>query len=176
VSEARALYASAGYSTSKHLHLRLLYNENPAIKRITIAIASMWRETLGIETELIDEEYRVFLDSRKDTARWDVVRLGWSADYNDAGNFLEIFRSGSPNNDVGYSNPKYDSLLDSAGNSADASYRRHVLEQAENLMLSDYPVIPVYYFSSKRLIKPYIKGAQTNPLNRLYSKHLSVNP
>jgi oligopeptide transport system substrate-binding protein len=176
IAQARALYASAGYSTSKPLHLRLLYNENPAIKRMSVAIASMWKETLGIEMELIDEEYRVFLDSRKDTARWDIVRLGWSADYNDAGDFLEIFRSGSSNNDTGYSNVNYDSLLDSAANSADASYRRHVLEQAENLMLSEYPVIPIYYFSSKRLIKPYIKGARNNPLNKLYSKHLSIQP
>lgn len=176
VAQARALYTSAGYSTSKPLHLRLLYNENPAIKRMSIAISSMWKETLGIETELIDEEYRVFLDSRKDTARWDIVRLGWSADYNDAGDFLEIFRSSSSNNDTGYSNVNYDSLLDSAANSVDASSRRHVLEQAESLMLSEYPVIPIYYFSSKRLIKPYVKGAQTNPLNKLYSKHLSIQP
>jgi oligopeptide transport system substrate-binding protein len=176
IAQARALYSSAGYSTSKPLRLRLLYNENPAIKRMSIAIASMWKVTLGIETDLIDEEYRVFLDSRKDTARWDIVRLGWSADYNDAGNFLEIFRSGSSNNDTGYSNADYDSLLDSAANSADASYRRHILEQAENLMLSEYPVVPVYYFSSKRLIKSYVKGAQSNPLNKLYSRHLSIQP
>jgi oligopeptide transport system substrate-binding protein len=176
IAQARALYASAGYSTSKPLHLRLLYNENPAIKRMSIAIASMWKETLGIETELIDEEYRVFLDSRKDTARWDIVRLGWSADYNDAGDFLEIFRSGSSNNDTGYSNVNYDSLLDSAANSGDASYRRHVLEQAESLMLSEYPAIPIYYFSTKRLIKPYVKGVRNNPLNKLYSKHLSIQP
>jgi oligopeptide transport system substrate-binding protein len=176
IAQARALYSSAGYSTSKPLRLRLLYNENPAIKRMSIAIASMWKVTLGIETDLIDEEYRVFLDSRKDTARWDIVRLGWSADYNDAGNFLEIFRSGSSNNDTGYSNADYDSLLDSAANSADASHRRHILEQAENLMLSEYPVIPVYYFSSKRLIKSYVKGAQSNPLNKLYSRHLSIQP
>jgi oligopeptide transport system substrate-binding protein len=116
------------------------------------------------------------LDSRKDKARWDIVRLGWSADYNDAGDFLEIFRSGSSNNDTGYSNVNYDSLLDSAANSADPSYRRHVLEQAESLMLSEYPVVPIYYFSSKRLIKLYVKGAQNNPLNKLYSKHLSIQP
>lgn len=176
IAQARALYTSAGYSPAKPLHLRLLFNENPAIKRLAIAIASMWKETLGIETELTDEEYRVFLDSRKDVSRWDIVRLGWSADYNDAGNFLEIFRRGSPNNDAGYANANYDSLLDSAATSADPSYRRHFLEHAENLMLSEYPVIPIYYLSSKRLIKPYVKGAQNNPLNKLYSKHLSIEP
>jgi oligopeptide transport system substrate-binding protein len=141
---------------------------------MVIAIASMWRETLGVETEIIDEEYRVFLDSRKDINRWDIARLGWTADYNDAGNFLDIFRSGSPNNDAKYVNAQFDSLLDRAAATPNSSVRRGVLEEAEKLMLSEYPVIPIYFYSSKRLIKPYIKGAKTNPLNRLYTKHLFI--
>ena len=136
----------------------------------------MWREVLGIETKLVDEENRVFLNSRKDSARWDVARLGWMADYNDAGNFLDIFRSGAANNDAGYSDPRFDSLLDAAEASADAQHRRELLEQAERLMLADYPVIPIYFYSSKRLIKAYVKGARPNPLNRVYSKDLYIEP
>jgi oligopeptide transport system substrate-binding protein len=132
----------------------------------------MWKEELGVNSDLIDEEYRVFLDSRKDASRWDVARLSWVADYNDAGNFLDIFRRGSPNNDAGYSNPQFDTLLDGAATTPDPTYRKKLLEKAENLMLSSYPVIPIYFYSSKRLIKPYVKGARSNPLNRLYSKHL----
>jgi oligopeptide transport system substrate-binding protein len=127
-----------------------------------------------VDTELISEEYRVFLSSRKDTSRWDVARLSWTADYNDAGNFLEVFRSNSPDNDPGYINPRYDSLLDAAASMPDAIRRKAILEEAERLMLSEYPIIPIYFYSSKRLIKPYVKGAQTNPLNRLYSKDLQI--
>ena len=176
IEQARSLYVSAGYSLDKPLHLRLLYNENQAIKRLSIAIASMWKTTLGIETDLTEEEYRVFLDSRKDPARWDIVRLGWSADYNDAGDFLETFRHSSPNNDTGYASKEYDSLLDSAVTSPEPAVRKGILEKAEKVMLSEYPVVPVYFFSSKRLVKPYVKGAITNPLNRLYSKDLSIQP
>lgn len=174
IQEARRLYAAAGYSTANPLHLRVLFNENPEIKKLSIAIASMWKEVLGVDSELIDEEYRVFLDSRKDPSRWDVARLSWVADYNDAGNFLDIFRSRSPNNDAGYSNIQFDSLLDEAAATPDPYYRKGLLEKAEDLMLSEYPVIPVYFYTSKRLIKPYVKGAHTNPLNRLYSKHLFI--
>ncbi len=174
IKEAKNLYALAGYSTQSPLHMRLLFNSNPVIKQMAIAIASMWRETLGIETELIDEEYRVFLESRRDTSRWDVARLGWTADYNDAGNFLDIFRRNSPNNDASYLNEEFDTLLDRAAATANPSDRRDLLERAEKIMLSDYPVIPIYFYSSKRLIKPYVKGARTNPLNRLYSKHLFI--
>jgi oligopeptide transport system substrate-binding protein len=174
LAEARRLYSNAGYSRAKPLHLRLLYNSNPSIKQVAIAIAAMWKETLGVETELIDEEYRVFLQSRRDKTRWDVARLGWTADYNDAGNFLDTFRHGSANNDSGYANREYDDLLDRAAGSGNELVRRDLLEAAEKLMLSEYPIVPIYFYSSKRLVKPYVKGAIPNPLNRLYSKYLTL--
>lgn len=176
VAQARALYTAAGYSQSLPLHIRCLINEGSGIKAVAIAIASMWKETLGIDTELTTEEYRVFLNSRKDTSRWDVVRLAWTADYNDAGNFLDAFRGSSRNNDPGYENPQYDSLLDAAAMTADASERKTKLEEAEKLLLSDYPIIPIYFYSAKRLVKPYVKGAKPNPLNRLYTKNLYIEP
>jgi oligopeptide transport system substrate-binding protein len=174
ISEAQRLYAKAGYSRQAPLHLKLLFNSNPSIKQIAIATAAMWKETLGIETELIDEEYRVFLDSRKDMSRWDVVRLAWVADYNDAGSFLDTFRSGSANDDSGYDNPQFNALIDQAERTADTQKRREILESAERTMLADYPVVPIYFYSSKRLFKPYLRGETANPLNRLYSKHLKI--
>ena len=175
IKEARRLYALAGFSASNPLHLRVLFNSNNSIKQVAIAIASMWKETLGVDSELMDEEYRVFLDSRRNTSRWEVARLGWTADYNDAGNFLDILRSGSPNNDARYDRPEYNDLLDHAASTASSTDRRHLLENAEKMMLSDYPILPIYFFSSKRLIKPYLKGATPNLLNRLYSKQLEIN-
>jgi oligopeptide transport system substrate-binding protein len=174
IAEAKLSYAKAGYSRQAPLHLKLLFNSNPGIKLIAIAIAAMWKETLGIETELIDEEYRVFLDSRKNSSRWDVVRLAWLADYNDAGSFLDTFRSDSPNDDSGYDSPHFNALIEDAENTADVQKRREILEAAERTMLEDYPVIPIYFYSSKRLFKPYIRGETPNPLNRLYSKHLKI--
>jgi oligopeptide transport system substrate-binding protein len=174
INEARRLYAAAGYSTQQPLRLRVLLNSGNSIKQVAVAIASMWKQVLGIDTELIDEEYRVFLDSRRDTSRWEVVRLGWTADYNDAVNFLDTFRSHSANNDAGYARKEFDDLLDRAASTAEASARRQLLQEAEKLMLSDYPILPIYFFSAKRLIKPYVKGAEPNPLNRLYTKHLTI--
>jgi ABC-type oligopeptide transport system substrate-binding subunit len=174
IAEARRLYTLAGYSVDKPLHLRVLFNSGNTIKQVAIAIASMWKQNLGVETEFLEEEYRVFLESRKDTSRWEIARLGWTADYNDAGNFLDTLRAGSPNNDSKYDRREYDSLLDRAASTVDPSDRRHLLEDAERLMLSDYPIMPIYFYSSKRLIKPYVKGARANPLNRLYSQHLEI--
>jgi oligopeptide transport system substrate-binding protein len=172
VAQARRLYGEAGYSARSPLHLRLLFNSNPSIQKTAILVASMWRETLGVETELAEEEYRVFLQSRHDKSRWDVVRLAWTADFNDASNFLETFRAHSSNNDPGYANPLFDELLDGAVSSAEPNRRREYLERSERVMLADYPVVPLFFMVSKRMIKPYVHGVVLNPLNHIRSQAL----
>jgi oligopeptide transport system substrate-binding protein len=174
IAEARRLYAEAGYSNRSPLHLRLLFNANPVIRNTAIIIADMWKDVLGIDTELTAEEYRVFLVSRHDKSRWDIARLGFGADYNDASNFLDIFREHSTNNDFGYANASFDSLLDEASNTLDLQRRRTLLEAGEQMILADYPVVPLYFLVSKRLVKPYVSGVRSNPLNHIYSKALSL--
>jgi oligopeptide transport system substrate-binding protein len=174
IASARKLYAEAGYSRNKPLELRLLYNSSPEIKQTAQIVAAMWKDVLGIETILNDEEFRVYLQSRHEKNKWDVLRLAWSADYNDASNFLELFRSGSANNDTGYSNKAFDKLFDFASNSADSDLRRHILESAEKLVLDEYPAIPLYFYVSKRLVKPYLRGVKPNALDRVYSKSIYV--
>jgi oligopeptide transport system substrate-binding protein len=175
VAEAKRLYLEAGYSPAKPIHIRMLFNANVAIKQTAILIAAMWKETLGIETEFTEEEYRVFLQSRRDKSRWEVARLGWTADFNDASNFLDTFRENSPNNDSGYANHAFDVLLDEAARTSDSETRKQLLEAAERVMLNDYPILPLYFFVSKRLVKPYVRGVQPNPLDRLNSKMLSIS-
>jgi oligopeptide transport system substrate-binding protein len=175
VAEARRLYAESVYSTHSSLHLRLLLNSNPSIQNTAVVVASMWREVLGVETEFTNEEYRVFLESRHDKSRWDVARLAWAADFNDASNFLDILRAHSTNNDPGYTNLSFDASLDAAAGSSDAGHRRELLENSERLMLADYPVIPLYFFVSKRLVKPYVDGVVANPLNHIRSQALALH-
>ena len=136
----------------------------------------MWKECLGVDTILTDEEFRVFLDSRHDRRKWDVVRLAWTADYNDASSFLDVFRTNSSNNDTGYSNPIFDKFLDEAAMTTNPVTRRGLLANAERAMLDDYPIIPLYYFVSKRLVKPYVLGVRPNALDRVGSKDLSLLP
>src|SRR5208337_1893107 len=114
---------------------------------------------------LVEEEYRVFLESRHDKSRWDVARLAWIADYNDASNFLDTFRIHSPNNDPGYANSSFDLLADQASAIIDVQTRQQILESAERVMLNDYPIIPLYYLVSKRLVKPYVLGVKPSPLD-----------
>ena len=133
----------------------------------------MWKETLSLDTSLGEEEYRVFLDSRHDKSRWDIGRFGWTADYNDASNFLDTLRQHSPNNDPAYASVSFDASLDAASRMPDPQRRREILEAAERTMLGDYPVVPLYFFVSKRLVKPYVRGLLPNPLNHIRSKALT---
>jgi oligopeptide transport system substrate-binding protein len=176
IAEAKRLYSEAGYSNRSALRLRLLFNANPVIRNTAIIIAGMWRETLGIDTVLTEEEYRVFLQSRHDRTRWDIARLGFGADYNDAGNFLDIFREHSASNDEGYANRTFDGVLDESSNTPDQQRRRMLLEAAERMILADYPVVPLYFFVSKRLVKPFVHGVRSNPLNHIRSKALTLEP
>lgn len=176
IAQAQSLYAEAGYSKGSPLRLKVLYNTNVVIKRTAIMIAAMWKETLGVDTELIEQEYQAFLVTRHDKAQWDVARLAWVADYNDASNFLATFRSNSINNDEAYANASFDGLLDRAGSTPDEGARRDVLENAERLLLAEYPIAPLYHYVSKRLVKPYVSGVEPTPTDRVPSKAISMRP
>jgi len=172
LSYARRLYERSGYSQTHPLHLKLYFNSGEGIQRIMVAVAGGWHQNLGVETTLSSDEFRVFLTGRKDHSRWDVARLGWWADYNDPSSFLELFSKTSGQNDPGYTSSEFNSLLDSARADADANERLMFLRKSEEVLLNDYPIIPIYFYTATRLVKPYVGGAQISALRRTYSKHL----
>ena len=137
-----------------------------------IAIAASWKQNLGVVTDLISDEFRVFLAGRKDRGRWDVTRLGWWADYDDPASFLEVFSSNSSQNDPDYVSSEFNSLIDTARVEPNPDKRTLVLRKSEEVLLNDYPIIPVYFYTARRLVKPYLGGAEITPLNHTYSKHL----
>jgi oligopeptide transport system substrate-binding protein len=169
---ARTLFSHSGYSEKKPLHLTLYFNSGESIQRIMIAIAASWKQNLGVVTDLISDEFRVFLAGRKDRGRWDVTRLGWWADYDDPASFLEVFSSNSSQNDPDYVSSEFNSLIDTARVEPNPDKRTLVLRKSEEVLLNDYPIIPVYFYTARRLVKPYLGGAEITPLNHTYSKHL----
>jgi oligopeptide transport system substrate-binding protein len=169
---ARTLFARSGYSEKRPLRLRLYFNSGESIQRLMIAIAASWRQNLGVDTELVSDEFRVFLTGRKDHKRWDVARLGWYADYNDPASFLGVFSRNGSQNDPGYSSAEFNNLVDAARIEPNPDKRIGLLQKSEELLLNDYPIIPVYFYTARRLVKPYLGGAEISPLDHTYSKHL----
>jgi oligopeptide transport system substrate-binding protein len=172
LAQARTLYKRAGYSDTNPLHLKLYYNNSQGIQQIMIAVASSWKQNLGVVSELTGDEFRVFLEGRKDHSRWDIARLGWDADYDDPSSFLEIFSTGDSQNDPSYKSTRYNDLLRRARAEPHPDQRAVLFREAEQVLLNDYPVIPLYFSRGRRLVKPYLGGAHMTPLRRTYTKNL----
>lgn len=170
IAEARRLYAEAGYSKANPLTVELRYNTSENHKKIAIAVAAMWKQVLGAQTRLINEEWKVFLSNRKQKQVTQVFRAGWISDYNDPMSFLELLHSQHGINDSAYSNPQYDTLLAQIAAEPDAEKRTRLMQQAERLMLADQPVMPLFSYVVKRLVKPYVGGVGSNIMDHHYSK------
>ncbi|MCK6372367.1 MAG: peptide ABC transporter substrate-binding protein, partial [Gammaproteobacteria bacterium] len=112
--EARRLYREAGYSEQNPLVVELLYNTDQNHKRVAGALAAMWKQTLGVRTRLLNQEWKVFLENRKRRIITQVFRSGWIGDYDDAYTFLQLMHSANGQNDPGYRSAAYDALLDQA--------------------------------------------------------------
>lgn len=169
---ARALYRKAGYSEQNPLEVEIRYNTNQNHKRVAIAIAGMWRETLGARVKMVNEEWKVFLANRKAKQVTEVFRAGWIGDYNDPKTFLELLHSNHGINDSGYSNPQYDALLERAATTVDPQERLRILAEAERLMLAEHPVTPIYYYVTKRLVSPRVGNFRGNIMDHHYTKNL----
>lgn len=173
-SLAQNLYRQAGYSETNPAVIELRYNTSDTQQRIALAIQSMWRDVLGVETTLINEEFQVLLANIRAAETTQVFRLSWIGDYNDAHTFLNLMQSDNPANSPGYESAEFDSLMQRAADQVDLDRRRLYLEEAERVLLADHPVIPLYFFVSKHLVSPEVEGWGDNVLNYHYSQHLSL--
>lgn len=173
---AQKLYTEAGFSKENPLEIELLYNTSDNHKKIAVAVSAMWKKVLGVKTTLRNEEWKVYLDSRN-RRDFQVIRAGWIGDYNDAYTFLSLFKS-----DVGTMNPslyvnaKYDDLIKQAEKEVDSNKRMNLMQQAEQQLMLDMPIIPVYHYTTQHLVNPAIKGWKDNVMDVHPSRFLSKAP
>lgn len=160
VAEARKLLEAAGYNSDNPLKLQLRYNTNENHKRIAVAVAAMWKP-LGVEVELYNTETKVHYDELQ-RGVLDIARAGWLADYNDADNFLNLLKSGVSHNYGRWSNAEFDNLIDQANATTDMQARAKLLRQAERIAMDDTAAIPIYYYLSRNVVSPKVKGFEDN--------------
>ena len=173
-AEARRLYAEAGYTEANPLVVEILYNTSQDHKRIAIAISSMWKQVLGVQTRLLNQEWKVFLQTRSARISTQAFRAGWIGDYNDAYSFAELMYSTNEQNDSGWVNVDYDRLLNRAAGEPDLDARARLMEAAERILLDETPLIPIYFYVSKHLVKPWVGGFVPNIMDHVYSKDLYI--
>jgi len=173
LSTARALLEGAGITPQTPLDIELRINTSESHQRIALAIAQMW-QPLGINLTLFNTEAAVhFADLRK--GDFTLARSGWIADYNAADNFLFLFLSGNEGlNYARYNSPTYDRLLQQGQAEADIGTRVAFMRQAETQLLKDSPIIPLFYYVSKKLVASDIEGWADNLPDRHRSRWLKI--
>ncbi|WP_077617307.1 peptide ABC transporter substrate-binding protein [Bacillus sinesaloumensis] len=143
--------------------IALSYNTSEGHQKVAQAIQDMWRKELGIEVTLNNAEWNVFLDNI-DQGNFQIGRAGWLADFNDPVNFLEIFTVPQGNNDTGWTNETFNNLLAQASEETDADKRLELLKEAEQLVISEMPFAPIYFYTNNWVQNENLKGVVITPL------------
>jgi oligopeptide transport system substrate-binding protein len=172
--KAKELLKEAGYGPDKPLELELLYNTSENHKKIAVAVAAMWKQVLGIKVNLVNQEWKVYLETR-DQKQFQVARAGWIGDYVDPTNFLDLFLSNAgERNDAGYNSATYDDLQKKAAQTSDLAARAKLLEEAERTFLHDLPLIPIYTYTTQHMISQKVEGWQDNILDFHLARYMSI--
>ncbi|TFF78440.1 peptide ABC transporter substrate-binding protein [Aeromonas taiwanensis] len=162
LAQASALLAQAGYNSARPLKLTLTYNTSENHKKLALAVAAMWKP-LGVEVALNNMEWNAY-QVAKDSGDFMLARSFLFGDYVEPSSMLGSFRCQDPQNESGYCNPAFDGLLQQASDTLDATARAGIYHQAEQLLMEEMPVIPVYHYNQMRLVDPLLRGLPSRNL------------
>jgi oligopeptide transport system substrate-binding protein len=167
VQEARRLLAEAGHPGGVGLEdLSILVNSGFVHKPIAELVQQQWSEALGVTVRIEEVETTSFFDKVR-KGEYRIARGGWYGDYLDPNTFLDCFVTGGGNNQTGWSNDEYDALVEEAARLADPAERMRVLARAEEILLREVPVVPMYVYTNLTLVRPGLEGVYPNLMNRI---------
>jgi oligopeptide transport system substrate-binding protein len=176
LEDARQLLADAGYPAGEGFPvLTVLYNTADTHARIAEAIQQMWQRELGITIELVNMEWKVYIEQTQ-SGNYDIARAGWIGDYLDPNSFLDLWVTGGGNNRARWSNPDYDALIREAAQTQNPDARFEQFGKAEAILMRELPIMPLYFYRSKSLVQPSVRGWHPNLLDHHPWKHISLQP
>ena len=169
---ARSLLAEAGYKDGIDFPvLEVLFNTQEGHRKIALAVQQMWQENLGISVQLVNQDWKVYL-AREMTGDFQISRAGWIGDYEDPNTFLDTLRPNRGNNKTGWENEEYDQLLELANSTNERSLRYEYLMEAERLLISEMPIIPIYTYVRQYQLSSDVKGWYPNLLDTHHPKFI----
>ena len=174
--KARELLAEAGYPNGEGFPVvEYLYNTSDAHKAVAEALQNMWETELGVKVTLNNQEWAVFLQTRKD-GNYSIARNGWIADYNDPMAFLDMWLTGGGNNDAQYANADYDAKIQEAKNTTDPAARMKLMHEAENIIMGqDWALNPLYFYTQKYMLSDRVGGMFYTPLGYFFFSYAHPN-
>ncbi len=176
VAKAKRLLAEAGYADGKGFpSVELLYNTSDAHRAVAEYLQEAWKKNLGIAMRLANTANPAWMN-RRDVADFDIIRAGWYGDYTDPSTFLELFSSDNEEEQSGWKNDDYDKLILAARNETDPAKRMEDFQQAEAILGSEAPLIPLYYYTTIILIRPEVRGYHNNLLDQHIYTDVYLDP
>jgi len=173
IAEAKDLLAQAGFGPggAKFPTIEIHYNTNEAHRDIAEVVAESWRRNLGIDAKLSNQEWKVYLDAQSNL-EFDVSRSAWIGDYADPNTFLDMFVTGGENNKTGWGNQDYDLLVARAAAELDPAQRMDLLHEAEEILIDEMPILPIYYYVTQNMVAPRLGGFYGNIQDEHFPKFL----
>ena len=174
---AKNLLSEAGYPNGEGFPaIEILYNTNEGHRKIAVALQEMWKQYLNVDIKLLNQEWKVYL-ATESAGDYQISRGGWIGDYVDPNNFLDMFLCGGGNNRTGWCNKEYDRLiLEVAPSQSSHEERLAVFQQAETMLLNDMPIIPVYTYTSLKLVDLSVGNLDGNIMNQAMYKDIYLSP
>ena len=189
--QARALMAQAGYAGGGGFPVvEYIYEESDENYAVALALQTIWKETLGVTVTvrgLSGEEYRQMLlppasagengtdPEPSGTAPYQLAGMTFAAPYSDAAAFLSRWHTAREDNPAAYSSSAFDILLDSAAAAVSFEARDAYLHDAEAILLSDAPVIPLFCLSSVYTLAADLTGLYRAPDGVFFLSTLEKN-
>lgn len=175
VEEAKRLLKQAGVKDPKELpKITYIFNTSEDLQRIAENVQAQLKKNLGVEIELKNEEWKVFLSTIRSNTP-SMFRMGWQADFPDPDNFLNLMTSYSENNRTKWKNAAYDALIEKgAAEPNKAKRKEHYAKAQEILTETDAPVIPLFSSVSQSLVATRVKNFPLNSLSKIVLKEVEL--
>ena len=164
--------------TADKLDLTLMFNTSAGHQKIAEAIQQMWKDNLGLDVKVVNQEWKVYLVTTKDPqATPQIFRMGWCMDYPDANNWDKDVAAfgGSQNPREGggfnWKNDAYEKLVLDAAKELDPKKRTDMYAQAEDILVNkDAVMAPIYWYTTLALTKPNVTRTFSSSGHETYEK------